>query len=137
MAVQFGTDDWIKALMTEVNNDEAYRTAAKDWEGDFCFVVERGQGVPEPIYMYMDLWHGECREAYKVADPASKDPAFVMNAPMGTWRKVFDKKLDPIRGLMSRQLKLKGNMMKVMKAPKAAIALVECCTRIETEYPAS
>jgi len=59
----------------------------------------------------------------------------VMNAPMATWRKLFDKKLDPIRGLMSRQLKLKGNMMKVMKTPKAAITLVECCTRIDTEYP--
>ncbi len=135
MAVQFGTDEWIKALMAEVNKDEAYRAAAKDWEGDFYFVVDKGPGVPEPIYMYMDLWHGECRDAYKVEDSTAKSPAFVMNAPLATWRKLFDKKLDPIRGLMSRQLKLKGNMMKVMKTPKAAITLVECCTRIDTEYP--
>lgn len=135
MGIQFGTDEWIKALMVKVNGSDAYRKAAEKWEGDFYFVVDAGEGVAEPIYMYMDLWHGECRDAYKVEDSAEKDPAFVMNAPVSTWRKVFEKKLDPIKGLMTKQLKLKGNMMKVMKAPKAAIELVECCTEIDTEWP--
>ena len=135
MGIQFGTDEWIKALMVKVNASDAYRKAAEKWEGDFYFVVDVGESVTEPIYMYMDLWHGECRDAYKVASAGEKDPAFVMNAPVGTWRKVFEKKLDPIKGLMTKQLKLKGNMMKVMKAPKAAIELVECCTEIDTDWP--
>ena len=29
-------------------------------------------------------------------------------------------RIDPIRGIMSGQLKLKGNMMTVLKSPKAA-----------------
>jgi putative sterol carrier protein len=58
-----------------------------------------------------------------------------MTAPLSIWRQVFDKKMDPIRGLMSGKLKLKGNKMKVLKAPKAAIELVECCTKIDTIYP--
>jgi putative sterol carrier protein len=37
---------------------------------------------------------------------------------------------------MTRQLKLKGNMMKIMKAPKAATELVECATRVDTGWPA-
>jgi putative sterol carrier protein len=47
----------------------------------------------------------------------------------------MDKKIDPIQGLVSRRLKLKGPMMKVMKAPKAAIELVECGTQIDTDWP--
>jgi len=136
MGIPFATDEWIEALKEEINNSQAYREAAKTWEGDFYFVVNKGEGIEEDTYLYMDLWHGECRQAYRVTDPSQKSPAFVMNAPISVWRKVFDKKLDPIRGLVSRQLKLKGNMMKIMKTPKAAIELVECCTRIDTEYPA-
>ena len=136
MGIPFATDEWIEALKEEINNSQAYREAAKTWEGDFYFVVNKGEGIEEDTYLYMDLWHGECRQAYRVTDPSQKSPAFVMNAPLSVWRKVFDKKLDPIRGLVSRQLKLKGNMMKIMKTPKAAIELVECCTRIDTEYPA-
>jgi putative sterol carrier protein len=135
MAIEFGTDAWVKALMAEVNNSEAYAQAAKTWEGDFYFVVDQGPGVPEGVYMYMDLWHGECRDAFAVDDPGQKEPAFVLSAPLPIWRKVLDKKLDPIRGLMTRQLKLKGNMMKIMKVPKAATELVECCTRLDTEWP--
>ena len=136
MGIKFATDEWIKALMVEINQSEAYAKAAKTWEGDFYFIVDKGEGLPEEVYMYMDLWHGQCREAYKVDDPTQKSPAFLMNAPVAIWKQLFEKKIDPIRGMMSGKLKLKGNMMKVIKTPKAAIELVACCTKIDTEYPA-
>jgi putative sterol carrier protein len=43
--------------------------------------------------------------------------------------------MDPIRGLMTRQLKLQGNMMKIMKVPKSATELVNCCAKVDTEWP--
>lgn len=135
MAYEFGTDEWIKALHDEINSSEAYRKAAANWEGDFYFIVTEGEGMPEDIYLYLDLWHGESRDAYRVENPNAQDPAFELSAPLSVWKGVLGKKIDPIRGIMTRQLKLKGNMMKVMKAPKAAIELVECATRVPTEWP--
>jgi putative sterol carrier protein len=135
MAIEFATDEWIKALRTELNSSAAYREAAKTWEGDFYFVIDKGPDMPESAYLYMDLWHGECRDAYRVDDAGQKSPAFELSAPLKVWRTVLEKKLDPIRGLVTRQLKLKGNMMKVMKVPKAAIELVECATRVDTVWP--
>jgi putative sterol carrier protein len=135
MPIPFPTDEWIKALMAELNNSAEYREAAKTWEGDFAFVVQAGPGVPEPIQLYMDLWHGECRAAYQVNESLPKPPEFTIEAGLPVWRKVVDGKLDPIQGLVTRQLKLTGPMVKVMRAPKAATALVKCCTRIETQWP--
>ena len=86
--------------------------------------------------MYIDLWHGEARSAGKVSDKSSKSPEFVISAPVATWRRVIEKKLDPIQALMTRKLKLQGNMMKIMRAVKAAQELVECCTQVPTEFPA-
>jgi putative sterol carrier protein len=121
--------------MTELNQSEGYREAAKTWEGDFYFIVNAGAGVRQDMYLYMDLWHGECRAAYAVADPASRTPEFAIEASLPIWRKVIEKKLDPIQGLVTRQLKLKGNMVKVMRVPKAAFELVNCCSRVETAWP--
>lgn len=135
MAIPFATDAWIKALQEELNNSPGYQDAARNWEGDFYFVVNKGNGMAEDAHLYMDLWHGQCREAFKADDPAVKSPEFELSAPLPTWAKVIQGKMDPIRGLMSRQLKLKGNMMKIMKTPKAATELVNCCTRIDTEWP--
>ena len=135
MAIKFGTDAWTKALMHEINSSEAYRKAAKTWEGDFYFVIDKGPGVPDDVYLYMDLWHGECRDAFEVTDPSQKSPAFVLSGALPAWRKVLEKKVDPIRSMMTRQLKLKGNMMQIMKVPKAATELVNCCTLVETTWP--
>jgi putative sterol carrier protein len=83
----------------------------------------------------MDLWHGACRDAYEVADPQQKKPEFTLSAPLQVWQRVVEGKLDPIRALMTRQLKLTGNMMKVLKVPKSATELVNCCGRVPTEWP--
>ena len=136
MTIMFATDEWAKVLQTKLNRSEAYKKAAAKWEGDFYFVVEKGGGVPEDVYMYLDLWHGEARDAYLEVDPSSKKPAFTLQAPLEIWKGVLEKKIDPIRGIMTRQLQLKGNMMKIMKAPKAATELVECAASVDTEWPA-
>jgi len=135
MTIKFPTDEWIKALCEELNKSEAYAQAAATWEGDFYFIIEAGGSLPKPVYLYMDLWHGKCRSAGAVANPDEKKPEFVIAASLADWRKVIEKKLDPIQGMMTRKLKLKGNMMKIMKVPKAAAELVNCCTLVPTEFP--
>jgi putative sterol carrier protein len=135
MAHKFPSDAWIKALMEDLNKSAAYAEAAKTWEGDFYFVVEPGGTLDKTVRLSMDLWHGNCRGAFEVADESAKTPVFRMSAPVAIWKKVLTKKLDPIQGLVTGQLKLKGNMAMVMKSVKAAKELVESCTRIETEFP--
>jgi len=121
--------------MGEINRSQAYEQAAKNWEGDFYFIVEPEGRLEETIYLYMDLWHGKCREAFLAVDPAQKAPEFLMSAKASIWRKVIERQLDPIRGLLTRQIQLKGNMSMIMKNVKAAQELVECCTRVPTEFP--
>jgi putative sterol carrier protein len=82
----------------------------------------------------MDLWHGECRSAGEMAE-GEKSPAFEIRAPLPTWRQVLDGKLDPIRGLTTRRLKLQGNLMQILKSPKAALELVNCARELDTTYP--
>jgi putative sterol carrier protein len=133
MAILFPTDEWIKALHNELNRSKDYKEAAQKWEGDICFVIKKGAGVPGDTYLYLDLWHGMSRDAYESSTPIRSE--FTISAPLTTWKRVIEGKLDPIRGIMSRQLKLSGPMTKILKAPKAAVELVNCATKIDTEWP--
>jgi putative sterol carrier protein len=133
--IKFATDEWAKALLESINQSEAYEQAAKTWEGDFYFVVDAGEQYPEPVYMYIDLWHGKCREAFATADPSAKDPVFRMSGPLENWRRVIEKKLDPLQGILTRQFKLQGDMVKIMRAVKAAQELVNCTALVPTEFP--
>jgi putative sterol carrier protein len=133
--IDFATDEWANALMKKINDSEAYAQAAKAWEGDFYFIIEAGEKIPEPIYIYADLWHGKCREVFATNDPSAKDPIFRMSGPLESWRRVIEKKLDPLQGILTREFTLKGDMVKVMRAVKAAQELVNCTTRIPTKFP--
>ena len=136
MGYSFPSDEWVKAAMIELNQSTEYQEAAKTWEGDIEFVVTALPDERKEVILYMDLWHGSCRDAYEVAESKAK-PEFTIVGPLPVWRKVLEGKLDPIRGLVSRQLKMRGNMMKVMKAPKAAVELVNSCAKVDTEWPSS
>lgn len=132
--IQFGSPEWVQALHNELNSSQAYEEAAKNWEGDFNFVVEPEGPVTETVCLYVDLWHGKCRTAYVLANPTEKNPAFVMSGKYGKWKKVVTAQLDPIQALMTGQLKLKGPMPMIMKNVKAAQEIVRACTRIDTAF---
>jgi putative sterol carrier protein len=133
MTFKFPSDEWIKELSHQLNTSEAYEKSASNWEGDFIFVVDPlpGEGAK---YLYLDLYHGKSPEAGELENLADKEAAYVISAPLSTWQKVIEGKLDPIQGMMTRQLKLKGDMMQVMRYPKAAKEIVSCCALVPTDF---
>ena len=135
MTLKFPSDVWIKAMMDELNKSEVYENVAKNWEGDFYFIIEQGGKLAHEVILYMDLWHGKCRDAFVVSDPDEITPAFRLSGPLENWIRVMTKRLDPMQAMMTGVLKLKGNMAMVMKNVRAAKELVECCTRIPTDFP--
>jgi len=134
VAFKFSSDAWIKELSRRLNESESYERAAKDWEGDFLFVVEPDEEFDDTAYLYLGLYHGKSPDAAVVDSEDARETEFVIRAPYGVWRKVVEGKLDPIQGMMTRQLKLSGNMMKVMRYPKAAQEIVACCAEVPTDW---
>jgi putative sterol carrier protein len=134
MAIKFPSDEWIKELSSRLNASEAYEKSAKNWEGDFMFVSEPDALYPETVYLFLGLYHGKSPEAMLVSSLEEKPAGYVIRATFGTWRKVVEGKIDPIQGMMTRQLKLSGNMMMVMRYPKAAKEIMNCVSTIETDF---
>nr|MDO8082779.1 SCP2 sterol-binding domain-containing protein [Candidatus Freyarchaeota archaeon] len=132
--VKFPSDKWAKAYMKALNENKAYGDAASDWEGDFLFVLTPGDKLKEKTAIYIDLYHGKCREAYVLKPGEEKKTDFVIEAPYGVWIRVIKRELDPIQGLMTGKLKLKGDMAKVMRYTKAAQEMVNTTTTIESEF---
>ena len=135
MSYYFPSDGWIKAVQEMLNASDSHNRSAKDWEGDFIFVVESDEVLKEPAYLHLQLYHGSSPGA-AMADPDNlPETEYTLRAPYKTWKKVVDAKLDPIQGMMTGQLKLKGDLMKIMRYPKAAQEIVACCALIPTEWP--
>ena len=135
MAFKFPSDEWIKELSSKLNESESYEKSAKDWEGDFVFIVEPDDAYDGTAYLFLGLYHGKSTDAAMLASEDERESEFVVRAPFSNWRKVIEGELDPIQGMMTRKLRLTGNMMKIVRYPKAAQEIVACCARVETEFP--
>lgn len=141
--ILFGSEEWLEAYKVKLSENEAYKKAAKDWEGDFVFAVTPdGTGnLKEEMRMYLDLWHGECREAYKITPdrPAPDGVEYVYSGKYANWLKLIDGKIGPLKGIMQRKFVVKcspASMAKMMRYLKAAQELVKCTASIENvEFP--
>ena len=134
MALKFPSDAWIKELSRQLNESEAYEKSAKDWEGDFVFVIEPDQAYDHTAYLFLGLLHGKSPDAAEMASEGEREIEFTLRAPFGVWRRVIEGELDPIQGMMTKKLKVQGNMMKIMRYPKAAKEIVSCCALVPTDF---
>jgi len=130
MGIPFPSQAWADAFKEQVNSSDAYASAAKTWEGDFYFVIEGG----DTQALYVDLWHGQARDIVYVTS-LDKSPEFAITGNMEKWKKVIEGRQDPVQALVTRALKLDGNLVKIMKNVKAAQELVRCATKVETDFP--
>ena len=141
MAAEVFTGAWAEAWCEQINESDAYREAAADWEGEIVLRVtaDPAFGLPEPRAVRVDLWHGECRGASATAadGPADEhDAPYVLEADPYSWKRVLDGELDPIAGLMRGKLKLRrGSVVELARYVKAAKELVRAAGRVEASYP--
>jgi putative sterol carrier protein len=135
MSIPFPSDNWVKALKDVVNSDADYAQAAQNWEGDVIFQVEPDSLVPKPVLMYVDLWHGQCRDAYEVASLDDKKAAFVLAAPASVLIRIIQGKLDPMQAMITRQLKVHGSMVYMMKNVPTVLKFVKCASKVDSEFP--
>jgi len=134
---EFGSQAWLDAFVAAINGSKKYEEAAKGWEGDFFFILEPGGSVTEIKYMYLDLWHGKCRSA-EIVEEKNKDkykPEFTIAGNLAIWKKIREKKLDSTQALLTRQLKLTGNIGKIMRAGGAARELGAATQAVPTIFP--
>ena len=130
----FLSEDWLKRYMDLLNSNPQYEEAAKGWEGDFIFQVDSdGKTVTEPIRAYADLWHGKCRAVHPAA--SGENAQYTYSGTLKNWKKLLNRDIGPIKGLLSRKFRIKGSMMMVMRYIGAAQELVATATRVPTRFP--
>ena len=134
MSIPFPSDAWVKALKDVLNADADYARIAAKWEGDIVFNVLPGGALAKPLILYMDLWHGKCRQAHELADPSQKKAAFVLSATLPVFTRIIQGQLDAMQAMMTGQLKVAGSMVYMMKNVPTVLRFVKCATMVDTEF---
>jgi putative sterol carrier protein len=130
---RFPSAEWAEAFARALNENPRYAEAAEAWEGDFLFVEEPEEGAPQGAAIHLDLWHGTCRSARFVADPASVVSEFELRGKRRDWLRLLAGELDPIRAIMDRTFRFRGNLLKAMRFSAAAQELLRTASQVPRE----
>lgn len=132
---KFPSEDWMKEYMAKLNANANYEDAGKNWEGPITFVVQKDESFDKEAFVYLDLYHGKCREAkFSFVESDLPKPEYKYIGPYGNWRKLINGEIDPIQGLLTGKFKLQGSMMKIMRFTKAAKEMVSTASQVQSEF---
>ncbi len=136
MAYLFPSAEWLQALQDKLNNDDDYARIAHKWEGDIMFHIEPSESATEPMQLYLDLWHGECRRAFIVdaSQEGEVAPAYILSAPYHNFRRILKGELDPMQAMITRKLRVQGSMTYMMRNVPVVLDFVRCAQEIETDF---
>ena len=130
----FLTPQWMQATKEKFNTDEKYAQIARNWEGDVRVIVEPEGELKESIWLYWDLWHGKCRDAFVEDQSSTRSPALVITAPYGKFVKVLSGEGGVMQALMGRMVRVQGSMILIMRNVPTVIDFVRCCQEATTGW---
>ena len=131
------SEEWVKRFEEAVQNSQSYKVAAKSWEGDITIVVQADEKakIESDLYLYMDLWHGDCRDMRLVAREEGERAKFIITGAYDRWKQVAKGELEPIKGMMQGKLKLKGDLPYIVRYVQAAKEIVNAISTIPAKFP--
>ena len=133
--------EWASEVEEKIQNDGRYKEVAKTWEGSvtLVFKADSASGLDADLFVFMDLWHGQCHSAKIVPSEIGRSADYVLEAKYKRWKRVLKKDLNVVKEIATNQLKLVPfNFKKAAKlaaAAQAAIRLVDLSGEVSDKFP--
>lgn len=121
------TAPWVTAWADALRASDAYRLAARRWEGSVVLETQAAptHGVEATRAVFLDLWHGDCRAAGLAGPEQYATAAYVLRGSFDTWLQVLRGDLAPTMAIMRGKLTLaKGSLAGLLPHVQAAGELV-------------
>jgi len=138
MAYRFPSEEWITEYQKAINGSENYKNSGATWTaGPVSLVVNANPavGIERDMGIWLDLHKGVCHEIMLVSLEEAQKAPFVISGDYSRWKQVVLGELNPVQGMMQGKLKLKGNLATIIRYVQASKDLVECASKVDTQFP--
>src|SRR2546430_2592443 len=115
--VLFPSGGWADAWVRLANTDERFRLAGRGWGGSGGRAVGAGLAFSgPPLYLRLDGRDGIWNQHWWGADPhLLNGTTFTIYAEYLVWKLVIRQDLDPLRGFVTGQLRVRGQLSSVLR----------------------
>ncbi len=130
--MKFGSMEYMEEVKRRSNADEEYQRLAKDESDSYLMIIkaEPDRGIPGTLTIGYAADHGTITEAWI----GERKTDFVLQGSYGVWVRILTGKLDPNKAMMMRKLKVKGNLLQLLRTADATIRWLQVLQTIPTEF---
>jgi putative sterol carrier protein len=118
----------MQAFKRTINESAEYRMRSNNWELPVVLVRRADPKTGEPrSCVYLDLWHGTCREARIGTTLDIERAPIVISSDRGTWLDLLSGKVELLTAVMLRKISIdRGSTSQLLGSVPAVRALVKC-----------
>lgn len=133
----YPSEEYIEEAKKKLNESELYSDAASDWEKTVLFVMKADpeEGLDEDVYIWWDLYQGECREVKMLDSIDEEDSDYVFEGEFSVWKRIQKGEVSANEALLQGALDIRGDMSYLMQRMDAANGFTDVVTNIEVEFP--
>jgi hypothetical protein len=130
--MKFGSIEYLEEVQRRSNGDAEYQRLAQDESDSYLMVVEAepDKRVPHTLRIGYAADHGTITHVWI----GERKTDFILSGAYGVWVRVLTGDLDPNKALMMRKLKVKGNLLQLLRTADATIRWLQVLQTIPTEF---
>jgi putative sterol carrier protein len=130
--IELGSDEYLTDFKKSLNADEDYAKLASSVVDSYTLVLqaEPDKGVQDTLVVGFEIKEGKMTDIWL----GEKETSFILSAPYRVWVDILIGKIGANRAFITRKLKIKGNMPRLLKTAKATDRLVEILREMPTRF---
>ena len=128
--------EWIRELERICNADPEFKDAVSDFVGKILLHMEADEKLGKDVSLYIDVGDGRIKESAAYESIQDRpDAEYVLSAKYSVWKEVIAGRLEPLRAIMTRKMKLvKGSQMKILKYVKFTLKMMTNAMTVESSF---
>ncbi len=127
-----GSDEYLEEFKKRLNADDEYERLAKNVKDSYTLFVqaEPDKGIQNDLIVGFTIENGKLTDVWR----GERKTSFVLSAPYGVYVDILTGKINVNKAFITRKLKIKGSLPKLLKTAKATERLVDVLRSIPTEF---
>lgn len=139
LKLRFASPGWVEAVVRAVNGHADLGKALAGLGADLAAVVERdARHFPNGAAAWGRHEGGRIvswRVLEDEDDVLELEPAYVVSAPLSTWKDLLRGKADPVQAALSGRVKVKGDLEGLVRRAGYRYIVDEALRRVATVFP--
>jgi putative sterol carrier protein len=130
--MELGSDAYLTKFKERINADEEYEKLAKTVDDSYTLILqaEPEKGVNDTIIAGFEIKEGKMTDLWS----GERETSFILSARYRVWVDILLGKIGANRAFITRKLKIKGNMPRLLKTAKATDRMVQLLREIPTTF---